>query len=31
LRARHPAAPFWFQRVGSPYLHRFGHRPITAA
>jgi len=31
LRARHPEAPFWFRRVGSPYLHRFGHSPITAA
>jgi hypothetical protein len=30
LRARHPDAPFWFRRVGFPYLHRFGHRPITA-
>jgi hypothetical protein len=31
LRTRHPVAPFWFRRVGSSYLHRFGHRPITAA
>ena len=23
LRVHHPEAPFWFRRVGSPYLHRF--------
>lgn len=31
LRARHPEALFWFRRVGSPYLHRFGHHRSTAA
>jgi hypothetical protein len=31
LRARHPEALFWFRRVGSRYLHRFGYRSITAA
>jgi hypothetical protein len=29
LRARHPKALFWFRRVGSPYLHRFGYRRST--
>jgi hypothetical protein len=31
LRSRHPDALFWFRRVGSPYLHRFGHHRGTAA
>jgi N-dimethylarginine dimethylaminohydrolase len=31
LRARHPEALFWFRRVGSPYLYRFGHHRSTAA
>lgn len=31
LRARHPEALFWFRRVGSPYLYRFGHHRGTAA
>jgi hypothetical protein len=30
LRARHPEALFWFRRVGSRYLHRFGHSGIAA-
>lgn len=25
LRARRPDAQIWFRRVGSRYLHRFGH------
>jgi len=25
LRARHPESLFWFRRVGSLYLYRFGH------
>jgi hypothetical protein len=25
LRSRFPKAQIWFVRVGSPYLHRFGH------
>jgi len=25
LRARRPEAQIWFRRVGSRYLHRFGH------
>lgn len=31
LRARRPEAQIWFRRVGSRYLHRFGHRRWTAA
>ena len=31
LRARRPDAQIWFRRVGSRYLHRFGHRRWTAA
>jgi hypothetical protein len=31
LRARHPMAFFWFRRVGSRVLHRFGHHSSTAA
>lgn len=31
LRVRHPEALFWFRRVGSPYLYRFGHHRSTAA
>jgi hypothetical protein len=31
LRERHPDALFWFRRVGSPYLYRFGHHRSTAA
>ena len=31
LRARQPDAQIWFRRVGSRYLHRFGHRRWTAA
>jgi hypothetical protein len=31
LRARHPEALFWFRRVGSRYLHHFGHHRSTAA
>jgi hypothetical protein len=29
LRSRHPDALFWFRRVGSRYLHRFGHHRGT--
>jgi hypothetical protein len=31
LRARRPDAQIWFRRVGSRYLHRFGHRRWSAA
>jgi hypothetical protein len=31
LRARRPDAQIWFRRVGSRYLHRFGHRRWPAA
>jgi hypothetical protein len=31
LRERHPTALFWFRRVGSSFLHRFGHHSGTAA
>jgi hypothetical protein len=31
LRARHPDALFWFRRVGSRYLYRFGHHRSTMA
>ena len=31
LRVRHPEALFWFRRVGSRYLHTFGHHRSTAA
>jgi hypothetical protein len=31
LRSRHPEALFWFRRVGSRYLYRFGHHRGTAA
>jgi len=31
LRERHPESLFWFRRVGSPSLHRFGHHRSTAA
>jgi len=31
LRARHPDALFWFRRVGSSYLHRFGYHRSTAS
>ncbi|HEX4961178.1 MAG TPA: hypothetical protein VF173_10105 [Thermoanaerobaculia bacterium] len=31
LRGRHPKVPFWFRRVGSHYLHRFGYLSIAAA
>lgn len=30
LRSRHPDALFWFRRVGSRYLHRFGYRGTSA-